>query len=247
MTFITINFNTNFLANCLFRSIQKNFKTDDYSFCLIEKSTNDKFVRDKHIEKDIKIISNLNKELFDEDAIVEKYGADLNIERNLKTRTSAHASMRHAIGIQWILDNFEDDDEIVLCDTDVVLKKDLDFLSKDRKNYLTIAKLHQDKFGPDEHWEPRFHPCLQYFNLDLYRKSGIRYFDGIRFRESKNKDYNWWDTGASFTHDVIKTDLPYKTFDLKKYAIHFGRASWLKSAHEKGIEKFRNKYNRYYE
>lgn len=241
MTFITINVNTDNLANVLFRSIEKNVKSIDYDFCIIQKESETFDLRDG-IKRDIRVLTNIHKELFDEDSIVDECGGKIQ-ERFLKNRVMGHGSMRHAIGIQWIIDNF-DADEVLLFDTDVIVKKDFDFLD-DRKQYITIGKRMEERFFYKD-WPPRIHPCLQYLNLDMIRKNGIKYFDGVRFRESKHKEYMLWDTGASFLADIEAKNLPYKNIDFKKYAIHCQRASWSKNMHD-SLDDFLKKYNKYYE
>jgi hypothetical protein len=70
----------------------------------------------------------------------------------------------------------------------------------------------------------RIDPYFQYLNLELLT---IDYFDATRMLGLSTDDYTKYDTGASFTEDIISKSLPYRIIDIEEYVEHFGGGSWV--------------------
>ena len=75
---------------------------------------------------------------------------------------------------------------------------------------------------------PRFVPFIQFFNVNLINKLGIKYFDSRRIGENHygNRIY---DTGSSFYDDIMSKRAEYKKIDFKAYVDHLNAGSWAKN------------------
>jgi len=67
------------------------------------------------------------------------------------------------VSIQYFIDKFAHDN-LLLLDSDIILKKDIDFCDDD---YITAAEIEFNRLGADHHGEVeiRFRPFIEYFNV----------------------------------------------------------------------------------
>ena len=216
------NFNTTELVNLLIRSIIKNVKSLRYRIIVVDNSTLKKFSLDESINLEghsVQILDNTEKKLFDTDMFVEKY-SKVDSKNN-------YASFRHAIAIQWILDTAEND--VVLLDSDVVIKRDIDFIDE---KYVTVADTGSNDF------KVRFLPFIQYFNIKKIQGFHLKYLDIDRMHGGRNAaNSKKYDTGASFYEDIIQRKIAYKTINHNVYVDHLKGGSWLGKNKEEFIEK----------
>jgi len=121
ISFCIVNFNTTDLTNACIKSICKVVKNKKYKIIIFDASDKTKFMLSADVDKNnVIIINNTHNEIIDIDSYVNLYGK---VSRNKIIKT--HPSLRHAITIQWMLDNIATND-FVLMDSDVILKKDID-------------------------------------------------------------------------------------------------------------------------
>lgn len=208
---VVINYNTNVLVNALIKSIKKNVKSIDYDIIVFDNSTKEKFV----CPKNARLIDNSKNNLIDFSKIISQTSKVFS--------SNNYASYKHAMSIQFLLNILRYNDLIFL-DSDVLLKKDIDFIDQ---RYAVIADF------PDKKLKPRFIPFIMYINQKIMCEKNIKYLDISRMHGGANI-YNsyMYDTGCSFYEDIISFNLPIKRINYKNYVVHFGGGSWKKSNEE---------------
>ena len=230
-----VNFNTTQLTNACIKSIIKNVKSLKYHIIVVDNSTQDqKFKLDPEIDKAlITIFDNTKGQLINLDSFVEMFGK---VQVNKKIKT--HPSLRHSLTIQWMLDNIDTDD-FILMDSDVIVKKDFScFVDQE---FITSGEIYIDK-NPNG-WKPRIRPFLQYLNVNKIRKNKMTFLDPNRIHEGLSFAGNHYDTGASFYEDCISRKMKIKEIPISDYIIHFGAGSYLKTVDDMAdFIKTNNKY-----
>ena len=203
-----INYNTNALVNALIKSIKKNVKSVDYDIIVFDNSTNEKF----KCPNGIKLIDNTKNNLID-------FAKNIK-ETSCVPSANNYASYKHAMTVQFLLNTLQYDDLIFL-DSDVLLKKDIDFIDQ---KYAIIADY------PDKKIKPRFIPFIMYINKKKIQQKNIKYLDIYRMHGGADEhNSHLYDTGCSFYEDVIEARLPIKKIIYGKYVVHFGGGSWRQS------------------
>lgn len=134
-----------------------------------------------------------------------------------------YASYKHALTIQFIIDYLQYD-SLVFMDSDVLLKKDIDFIDS---TYAVVADF------PGTSAKPRFLPFIMYVNRKRICSNKIRYLDVNRMHGASNA-YNscLYDTGCSFYEDVINAHLPVKHIKNNEYIVHFKGGSWNRTQND---------------
>ena len=239
-TIATINYNTNRLTNVWLRSIIKHCRQDSLRIVILDNSDKEKFVP-QISDKRLYVLNNTKSQFIDYKKELEKHGS--------KTSYIGWANLKHSIAVQWLIDNLKDDN-MVLFDSDTVLKVPIQFDFID-ESCVTKADIQPED---SEFWhEPtkqhvvrraRFMPFMQYFNIKMIRKLKLRYLDDSRIISGKNDPTLSWDTGAAFYADVIRKNLPYKVFPIKRYVNHLKGGSWARVNSE---EDFIRKNRLYWE
>lgn len=151
-TISTVNFNNYDLTNACIQAVKTNIKNIDYNIIVVDNSTS---VHYKTAFNDIRIIDNFNNRL------------------NLDFEYTRHGDQSHSAVIQYLID-ICNTDYLILLDSDFLLKKNLDFLlTDDCTKYITICQLDYGK-NPDM---TRLTPYLQVFNLKLFKKYNLKYYN----------------------------------------------------------------------
>lgn len=212
MTFVIVHFNTPELTTCLCSSIYKHHP--DAKIILFDNSTTRPFVEHSLFNIDYK--DNTKGQLINFDTVLNNYPIDTFI-KNLNNLGSA----KHALSIDYVIKHL-DVDEVCLLDSDILIKKPLDFFDS---TYITIGELSNDKqilFNNKRRMQ-RIFPHCQYINVNQIRGKNISFFDANRITgiDISPLDY---DTGASFYEDVKNEKIKFIRLD--DYVIHFGAASW---------------------
>lgn len=203
-----INYNTNALVNALIKSIKKNVKSIDYDIVVFDNSTDEKF----KCPNGIKLIDNTKNNLID-------FAKNIK-ETSCVSSANNYASYKHAMTVQFLLNTLQYDDLIFL-DSDVLLKKDIDFIDQ---KYAIIADY------PDKKIKPRFIPFIMYINKKKIQQKNIKYLDIYRMHGGADEhNSHLYDTGCSFYEDVVEAKLPIKKIIYGKYVVHFGGGSWRQS------------------
>lgn len=210
----TCNFNTTALTNACLRSFVKNSRLKNYKLLVLDNSDTCKFVPSTHIDF---LLDNVEGKLID-------YSSD-SVKKNFGKSHNNHANVKHAIAIQWLLDNVQADD-MLLMDSDIIVKHQIDFIDK---SYATVCSIQPGYVTVNgTHRFPRMVPFLQYFNLKMIRAHGIKYFDPKKILGGISTYAARYDTGASFYEECLSKKLPYKTINIQAYVNHCIGSSWAK-------------------
>ena len=218
VTIAICNFNTNDLTNNCIKSIVKNTKAFEYKITVLDNSDKIPFQLDSSIDKSrIEVIDNTHGRFIDFNKMIVSFFN--------KRSHNNHASAKHCYSIQYLL-NICKTKYMVLFDSDTVLRKDIDFIDD---NTVTAADIQTRPIDFRKMpYVPRFVPFIQFFNVNLINKLGIKYFDSRRIGENHygNRIY---DTGSSFYDDIVSKRAKYKKINFKAYVDHLNAGSWAKN------------------
>lgn len=209
ITFVIVHFNTPELTTCLCGSIRK-FHTDAkiIIFDNSDKRPFDAELCDLYYDNTAGQIIDFNKEL-------EKY-PDRNIEMQARTGCN-FGSAKHTMSIDWLCKNIKE--EFVLLDSDILLKRSVDFIDN---NFICVSDIIRIK--PDL---IRICPMLAYINPIKMNENHINFFDGTRMHGlcKESSKYLYYDTGTSFLEDISKIKQ-FKQINTDDYYLHYGNGSW---------------------
>lgn len=146
----------------------------------------------------------------------------ININKKYNAKNNFAGSICHCISVDFMIkyliqNNVKD---LILVDSDVLFKQNpLNVINHD---YVSIGQYNYDY--------KRIDPCFIYFNLDKIKEYRLNYFDETRMLGISTENYKEYDTGSSFTEDIIKNN--YKYFDIKytDYVEHFVGGSYIFNA-----------------
>lgn len=220
MIFAIIHFNTPELTACLCSSIRK--QHDDSNIIIFDNSTSRPFEH-KELLCDSYIDNTKNQHInFDEEFTKYPIVDEVN-------KLNKCGSARHCRTIQWLFDNLQED-EFVLLDSDVLLTRKLDFIDAQFSCVATYEVF--------PHMKNRFLPFVTYFNLKKLKENEINYFDATRMN-GLSKLGEPYDTGASFLEDVINKKLPYKDINYNNYLVHFRNGSWSNKSYKHWLMQYK--------
>ena len=136
--------------------------------------------------------------------------------------TNNYGSAKHTYTIQWLIDHIND--ELVLLDSDALLHRDISDLYNPETIFAAELRTNRGFWGADV---VRASPILCYLNVPMMCEHGITYFNGAKmWALVPEKPASRYDTGAWFFEQCEAKHLPYRTFALSDYAVHFGHGSW---------------------
>lgn len=184
----------------------------------------------------IDIIDNTNGNIIDFASIVKKHGGK---------SSNKHASLKHAVSIQYLIDICKTPGMILL-DSDVIVKSgitgmiDYSFLTvgQIQSSYICFKSIQRKR---------RIYPMLQFFNIAMMVHLKLKYFNDFnRIIGSQSKQSLQYDTGASFFEDISKIDkknsLIKEVNVFKSYVNHLCGASWAKKHSESNFLLENQKY-----
>lgn len=213
MIFCLVNYNTTQLTTCACLSILK--QHPDAKFIIFDNSDKEPFVNNDLF--DLEYIDNTKGQIINFDIELKKYP-----NRTIAQQKSAgvnFGSAKHCMSIQWLINYLND--PIILCDTDILLKKKIDFIDDTKLCVGDVSDLHKDKNIY------RLIPFITYLNIPLIKKFKIKFFDGKRMHGLTTGRGFYYDTGASFYEDLMKFDKKsFKKINFNDYIIHFKAGSW---------------------
>lgn len=212
MNFVIVHYNTPELTECLCASIYKFCK--DAKITIFDNSDMRPFTKSEIFN--VNYYDNTKGQYINFNEFFSKYPID-NFIKNLNNLGSA----KHALSIDYLIKNLNVD-EICLLDSDILIKKSLDFFDSD---FVTIGELSHDKrilFNNKIRMQ-RIFPHCQYINVKRIKELNISFFDYNRITGINISKLDY-DTGASFYEDVKEQNI--KFINLNDYVIHFGAASW---------------------
>lgn len=222
MNILIVNYNTQNLTNACIKSINKH--VENARIYVFDNSDIDKFINNF---SNVTVLDNTEGQIINFDKWLEGFP-----ERKKSPIGSGnnYASSKHCVSVQKAIDLI--DDNIILMDSDVLIKKDINDLWDESCIYV----------GEYEHnkWhDKRLMPFLCFINVKLCKQYGIKYFDENRIvgLTSEGEKY---DTGCSFYVDSEK--YKHKEVNIFDYIVHFAQGSWKRKNlnTEKWIEMYKN-------
>ena len=231
-----VHYNTPELIEAAILSLRKH-GGQDYQVTVFDNSDKRPFTKKM---KGVTVIDNTKGQVLDIEAEIKKFP-----NRYQYGTYNGWGSDKHMMSIQKLWDILPDG--FLLMDSDVLLKKDVDFMFQEDQcvvGHIQTAEKARNRMGID-----RLVPMLCYINVPMCRKCGINYFDPERswmIHSCDVKDrQNWYDTGASFLEDVKshKNGAHGLRIDIRPLMEHYQRGSWEKNdqmGHFIWLEQHRN-------
>lgn len=210
---LVVNCDSDIFLHPMIRSLYKNVNQDYFTLCIFDNSYSAKFNEDIYFNYGFNNILFLDNTRCYTDVVPRRWIVDVNEELLNQNR---FASVIHCKTVDFCLKYFKQEGvkDLILADSDVLFKQN-PFNIIDR-NYVCV--------GENEAKNHRLAPYLLYFNLE---KLKLNYFDETRMLGITSDDLTLYDTGASFTADLIDKKLPYKEIKLEEYIEHFGGGSYI--------------------
>ena len=231
-----VHYNTPELIEAAILSLRKH-GGQDYQVTVFDNSDKRPFTKKMN---GVTVIDNTKGQVLDIEAEIKKFP-----NRYQYGTYNGWGSDKHMMSIQKLWDILPDG--FLLMDSDVLLKKDVDFMFQEDQcvvGHIQTAEKARNRMGID-----RLVPMLCYINVPMCRKCGINYFDPERswmIHSCDVKDrQNWYDTGASFLEDVKshKNGAHGLRIDIRPLMEHYQRGSWEKNdqmGHLIWLEQHRN-------
>ena len=213
MIFAIVHFNTPELTTCLCSSILKNHY--DAKIIIFDNSDKRPFINAEIFNSEY--VDNTKGQIIDFEKELSKF-PNKDIEDQLKSGCN-FGSVKHSMSIDWLCKNIKD--EFILLDSDVLLKRPIDFVNN---NYICVSDVIKITSEVS-----RICPMLAYINSKKMKEKHISFFDENRMHSltKANTKYKYYDTGASFFEDITNIGL-FKQINTSDYFIHYGNGSWRK-------------------
>ena len=210
MIFAIVHFNTPELTTCLCSSVIKNH--NDAKIVIFDNSDKRPFINSKFFNA--KYIDNTKGQIINFENELAKY-PNKNVEEQ-KMSGCNFGSAKHSMSIDWLCKNLNEN--FILLDSDVLLKKPIDFIDDTVLCCSDISHIHDKLY--------RMLPMIAYINVRLMKKLDISFFDSTRMHSlNKGKETDWYDTGASFYEDCVNNNS-HKRIHYLDYIVHYGNGSW---------------------
>jgi alpha-N-acetylglucosamine transferase len=164
---VIVNKDTEKLTNAAIRSLRKYVKTRPYDVVVFDNSEKTQYKPDM---PNVTVINNTHGDFVDFQKII-KY-------TSVEKSKNGYASYKHAITVQFLFDSLKYD-ELVFIDSDVIIKRDFDFM----KCGAAIAGDWSENIPARR---KRFAPYVMYVNLLKVKKAGIRFLDTDRITGGSN-------------------------------------------------------------
>jgi len=218
-SFYIVNYNTSDLMNIPLYSIRAFVKSFDYDIWIFDNSDKEKLKLDD--STNVHILDNTNGQLIDYDEAIREY---CNVKDTRGVFAGAKGingfvSLRHILALQYGFTLPDVSDNMIICDSDIVLKKDIDFIDESKALIGTVRL---------DGYNKRMLPFLCYVNKRLLNKAGVQYFNQLKMRGCKdaaNRTIVKYDTGGSVLEDCTLKKLPIKLISIEDYCVHFGGLS----------------------
>ena len=210
---VIVNYNTQQLLDCAIRSINKT--TKDANIYVFDNSDREPYF---NTFKNVSVIDNTSGKYIDFDEFFKKYP---NKSKSPGYREGAFGiSARHCYSVEKCMELLDDD--FVLLDSDVLVKKDLNLLVD--KSCIFVG----DVITQPSSVIKRVLPFVCYINVNMCKQNNIHYFyedymHGL-CKTDINKDGDKYDTGGGFFMNASKFN--YKTITHTDFVEHFKGGSW---------------------
>ena len=206
---LIVHYNTPTLTSALVKSI--NHFTPNSNIYIFDNSDTKPFVNEGF--ENVMLIDNTQGQYIDFDAWLENY------PNRFKSRGALNnfGSAKHCYSVQKCMDLF--DENFILLDSDVLLKRDISDLWNDDYIYIGQSEIHQ-RLGTK-----RVLPFICFINNKLCKEKGIKYYNekmmhGLWYSQSSER----YDTGGAF-YEATKAEF-YKPIKWHDYVVHYQAGSW---------------------
>lgn len=215
---VIIHYNTPYLTECLVRSI--NLFVNDAVIYIFDNSDRDPFTARFD---NVTILDNTKGQIIDFDKWLEKYPN----RHKSPGKTNGWASAKHCYSIERCMEILNDN--FILLDSDVIIKKDISDLYDD--NYIYCGEVITQPCSTIK----RVLPFITFINTKLCKENNIHYFDD-RYMHGLcnsivNKKSDSYDTGAGFY--TLTSNFKHKGIKCDDYVVHYGHGSWDKKNEKK--------------
>ncbi len=207
---VIIHYNTPLLTECLVRSI--NLFVKDAKIYIFDNS--DKLPFTASFDN-VTVMDNTKGQIINFNEWLEKYPKRFKSIESTKMFGSAKHCYSVEKCMQIINDNF------ILLDSDVLLKKDISELFDNNIVYAGEVIVQPSSTIK------RILPFITYINTKMCLEKGIHYFDDNYMHGlCKSATADRYDTGAGFYINASK--YPHKSISYGEYVVHYGHGSWNK-------------------
>jgi hypothetical protein len=228
-----VHFNTPELTEALIKSIRKH-GGENYRIFIFDNSDTRPF---KKRIKGVKVINNTKGKFVNFDEELAKFPDKQEHVR----KSSNFASTKHQLSVQKLFELLPDG--FVLLDSDILIKRPIDFLWNEKYAAVGAVQRHQPNYKVEIN---RLLPMMCYLNVPLLTKHGAKYFDPQRtfgLLPGELNRGNWYDTGAVILEDIRRTKpalvaLVYQT--LTNYYAHYQHGSWKQNDLENQLKWLNN-------
>lgn len=209
MKIVIVHYNTPKLTMALLASLVKN--GIDKNIIVFENS--DSLPLNAQNVFDYDLLDNTQGQIIDfnkEIEILNKENAMTQEKINSEMNGVRYGSVKHALTIQWLIDNLNED--FFLLDSDILIKKDF-------RQIADISKMTVGDFT-----EHRILPFLLYLNPKKIKENKVIFFDRRNIHPFHGGYAN--DTGGSFFRECKNVGKDYQLLNLDEYYVHYGSGSW---------------------
>ena len=209
---LIIHYNTPYLTECLVRSI--NLFVEDATIYILDNSDSSPFVA--HFDN-VTVFDNTKGQIINFNEWLNNYPDRI----KSSARLNKWASAKHCYSVEKCMELI--DDNFLLLDSDVLLKKDISNLF-DESVACCAEVIMQPKFNVQ-----RILPYICFINNKLCKENGIHFFnEDEMYGLHKSSNGEKYDTGASFYLHV--KDFGIKDFKVDDYVVHYKAGSWVNDA-----------------
>ena len=213
---VIIHYNTPHLTECLVRSI--NMFVKDAIIFIFDNS--DKYPFTTEFDN-VVLMDNTKGQIINFDKWLENYPKK---ERSPGS-SNKWGSAKHCYSVEKCMELI--DENFVLLDSDVLLKKDISNLYDERAVYIG------EVVTQPRSTIKRVLPFICFINVEMCKRYGKHYFDhdymhGLAYSKN-NPRSDSYDTGAGFYVNTL--DLPHMDIVCDDYVTHYGHGSWNKEGY----------------
>lgn len=220
-----VHYNTPEITNAVIRSVWKH--TPDCEVTVFDNSDQRPFVQ----MDGVTVIDNTKGQICDFDKWIAGY-------KNARETVCNNGSEKHMWSVEYLYQN--SDDGFVLLDSDALVKEDISPFFDE-----SVAWVGQTEDRP-ANWNHvrRLMPYCLWVNVPMCKKAGITFMSEGRIFMVSHMGPPWYDTGASFYHDCMSANLPYKEVEINGYVEHLvgGSQARLSKAWRAWLAKNRRLY-----
>ena len=213
---LIVNYNTTLLTQCCIKSVNKT--TPGCKIYVFDNSDKEPFV---NIFDNVEVIDNTKGQIIKFNEWLKNYPTRL----NSKEGTNSFGSAKHCYTIEKFIEMF--DENFVLLDSDVLIKKDFSNLYDEKYIYAGGIELQPKTIIK------RVMPFICFINVKLCKENNVHYFnENYMHGLHLTKEGDWYDTGANFYRET--KNFQHKEINVRDYITHYKGGSW-EEVHNKRI------------